>query len=51
MVHDTVLQTPSRGSWGLFTFDLDSVADLLPALQVTVFYFLGSEYNDSSFHR
>lgn len=51
MAHDMVLQIPGRGSRGLLTFDLDSVADLLPGCGLTVFYFLGSEYNDSLFHR
>lgn len=40
MVPDMVLQIPGRGSWEHLTFDLDSVADLLPGLRVTVFYFL-----------
>lgn len=47
MVHDMVLQIPGGGSRGLLTFDMDSVADLLLGLGVTVFYFLGNEYNDS----
>lgn len=51
MVHDMVLHIPGQGSRTLLTFDLNSVADLLPGLRVTVFYFLGSEYNDSLFHR
>lgn len=40
MVPDMVLHIPGRGSWEHLTFDLDSVADLLPGLRVTVFYFL-----------
>ena len=35
----------------LLTFDPDPVAGLLLGLRVTVFYFLGSGYNDSLFHR
>lgn len=46
-----VLQIPDRGNLELLTFDPVFVADLLPGLEVTVFYFLGSGYNDSLFHR
>lgn len=44
-------QIPERGSLELLTFDPDFVADLLPGLRLTVFYFLGNGCNDSLFHR
>lgn len=50
-MYDMVLQSLGWGSRGLLTFDLYSVADLFPGLRVTVFYFLGSEYNESLFQR
>lgn len=37
VAHDMVLQIPGRGSPGLLTFDLDSVADLLPGHGLTAF--------------
>lgn len=46
-----VLPILGRGRRELLTSDPDSVADLLPGLRVTVFYFLGSGCNDSLFHR
>ena len=51
MIHNMVLQIPGGGSQELLTFNPNPVADLLPGLRVTVFYFLGSGYNDSLFHR
>ena len=51
MIHNMVLQIPGGGRQELLTFDPDPVAGLLLGLRVTVFYFLGSGYNDSLFHR
>lgn len=51
MVNGKVWQMEEKGSWELLTFDPNSVADLLPGLRVTVFYFPGSGYNNSLFPR
>lgn len=48
---DMLLQIPGGESRKLLTFDPNPIAYLLPGLGVTVFYFLGSGYNDSLFHR
>lgn len=51
MTPDMLLQIPGGESRKLLTFDPNPIAYLLPGLGVTVFYFLGSGYNDSLFHR